>query len=164
MHGLRLSDEGHTSGRRVAVVADALLELHRGDGLGHEVDGAVPHGLHGRIHRAVGGHDDGVDGRGAGAGGTHHREAVDRLHPQVGEHQLGGLVAFHDGDGGATIVLDVHLVAVAAQEHRGGQGGGLVVINNENAQGDVVHGGEGRWRSAAVATWGSSAMKRAPPR
>lgn len=147
--GVALVDEARLGGRggrrggrgreRLAgLLAPDLVQAHRhlfqGDRLREEVAGAEVHRAHGHVHRAVRGEHDGVDRRPQRAGGGQHLHAVDRLHLEVGEDDV-GRVAPDVLDRRSTVVLGRDDVAALPEQAGQRVGGGPVVVHDQDPEG-----------------------------
>ena len=87
----KLRTEGFVLLRQVFVL-DQLIKLDQkflgGERLLEVVESAKPHGLHGRLHRAVGGHDDNLLVRPLLLEFVEERQAILAGHAQVGEDDV----------------------------------------------------------------------------
>jgi hypothetical protein len=132
------------------VIGDALeqeLEFIDAEGFGHVLVGAILHGLHGRLHRAIAGHDDdegfgalGLDVaesfQAARAGQTQiEQNGIDGLGLQQAVGMFGGIgnvsdEAQREGDlaasvaNGTLVVDDEQVKKIGAHDLRGGDGVG----------------------------------------
>ena len=93
--------------------------------------------------------------------GAHHLQAVDRLHAQVGEHQIKGDL-LQARDGRLAVVEDLDVVPFPADEQGRSLGGRPVVVHHQDAQAtrNLAH----VCAPSSGLDRGSSASKRAPQR
>ncbi len=144
---LELVGEQRDLAGELAVVVGALdldQELLLAEGLLDVVEGAEPHGLHGALDGAVGGHHDDLGGGVRLLDRAQHADAVELPHPQVGEDHVVGALGAHVGALRAVAGL-VHLVAGAAQHHRQGGAHVALIIDDQ----DLGHRSQLSWSCSA---------------
>lgn len=102
-------------------------------GLRQIIEGAAPDGLHRPLHVAEGGHQDHRDVGGQLLQPLQELDAVQIRHPDVGDHQVGGL-AGELGQGLSPVGGGMDLMTFGGEHPAQQVSAGRVVIHHEDAR------------------------------